>query len=106
MPYIIRTTDPRRRHVWQRIFSKETLPVTERKPHFVFDPEGRQLPVYNLDLSQVLPAQLDRLAAWRSRRDGRDYNIVRAEMSKYVLIAAADCELVDDSSTEVLVLVG
>ncbi len=101
--FYITTSDPQRAARWERLFGTDRLPVLSAASRWdVVD--GRERPCYDLDLSQLHPAQRQRLACYVARRTGRPYAEVRVEIDTAVSwpVRAAGCVVVEvDEATAV-----
>lgn len=102
MKQFITTTDTRRLARWQHLFGLDRLPVLSRWTRFDFV-DGFEAPCYDLALGELTQLQRDRLACYASRRTGRLYADVRAEINAAVSwpVKAAGCTVVEDEATVV-----
>ena len=92
MSYLITTTDPHRRRLWQRLFGQETLPVLHPYPRWQWLPgHQRETLAYDLALKALPAGARDRLAAYVAWRAGWPYDYAQTAVKGGWAIPAANC---------------
>lgn len=86
------TTNPHRQRIWQRLFGQDRLPVRAIVPRWQHLPGRRDSTLaYDLDVTRLHAAQVERLAGYVARRAGWPYQTALAEILRGWPIEAAGC---------------
>lgn len=99
MSYFITCSNAQRLAIWQKLFGMDYLPVLAPRPRWQFV-DGREIPAYDLALSQLSQWQRIRLATYTAKRQGRPYPEVLAELQATVSwpVKARDCVVVVEAT--------
>jgi hypothetical protein len=97
----IKTTDPRRRALWLRLFGMDVLPVKWPFPEPFVDAAGNERMAYVLDSRHLTPQQTHNLASYlQARTWGMSYQDACRRVGELWTIDAENVEVVETAVSD------